>query len=514
MKNLFCIGLVSLAFTILPTPYVSAQDSELPACFTTASDADGDGFGWEWSRVETRYVSCAVTDQSETAPMAVDEFGGFTGELETRAYWNANRDIAGRTIACDSLFFSRESQALEVIDVFEFQHDPLPLVAPFIAFADFSGTSDWSNLSENVSRQRSSNVWTVRDGIYQGPMLLSPWVQIVDRGGRSNNAIRYRRGFGIFECYDPTGEPFVPTGFFDEVLPEPQQQAELPTITSTGVNDANGLSDVDPLINLQTGNEVVLPPITWDLFNDMIGREITCDRFTWDDSLQGYFAFEGVQATEFFIFYPISLSGPQKHGLVVTLQNRQNSFLTNYEFRIIDGEVMPDDVPIFSADNVEIINNTSIRIWDSSNFYTACRDTGKVVGVGLVDATDVKALIPTGVVQLGPNTATDSTNDSIDETIGVANGVEDAGTTDVQTSQDTTDNSSDDSTGNSSDTTTADNENTAVEDEVVASNTQTESTSTDLVSSDETASPSSGGGSIWLPILMFALAFRRPIRAL
>ena len=111
-------------------------------------------------------------------------------------------------------------------------------------------------------------------------MLLSPWVQIVDRGGRSNNAIRYRRGFGIFECYDPTGEPFVPTGFFDEVLPEPQQQAELPTITSTGVNDANGLSDVDPLINLQTGNEVVLPPITWDLFNDMIGREITCDRFT------------------------------------------------------------------------------------------------------------------------------------------------------------------------------------------------------------------------------------------
>ena len=195
-------------------------------------------------------------------------------------------------------------------------------------------------------------------------------MQIVDRGGRPDNAVRYSRGFGTFECYDPTGEPFVPSGFVDEVLPEPQQQAEPPTITSA-VNDTDGISVTGSLINFATGNEVVLPPIRWNLFNDMIGREITCDGFLWDDSLQAYsIPNGGIQATEFFKFYPTSPSGTQEHHLVVTLEDRRYSFLTNYEFRIIDGEVMPDDVPIFSADNVEIINNTSIRIWDSSNFYT------------------------------------------------------------------------------------------------------------------------------------------------
>jgi len=70
----------------------------------------------------------------------------------------------------------------------------------------------------------------------------------------------------------------------------------------------------------------------------------------------------------------------------------------------------------------------------------------------------------------------------------------------VENNPDTTDNISDDSIGNSSNATTAENENTAVEDEVVASNTQADSTGTDLVSSDETGSLSSGGGSFWLPV--------------
>lgn len=70
---------------------------------------------------------------------------------------------------------------------------------------------------------------------------------------------------------------------------------------------------------------------------------------------------------------------------------------------------------------------------------------------------------------------------------------------------------SDDSTGNSNDAAT-ENESTAVEDEVVVSNNEDGSINVSVESSDETTSQS-GGGSFWLPILMFALAFRRPICA-
>ena len=78
---------------------------------------------------------------------------------------------------------------------------------------------------------------------------------------------------------------------------------------------------------------------------------------------------------------------------------------------------------------------------------------------------------------------------------------------------DATDDLSDDSTGNSNDTTTVENENNTNETEIVVSNTQDGSVSIGLESSDETTSQS-GGGSIWLPILMFAVALRRPMRAI
>ena len=124
------------------------------------------------------------------------------------------------------------------------------------------------------------------------------------------------------------------------------------------------------------------------------------------------------------------------------------------------------------------------------------------------NAQDTDNTDSANVAQINPapvdNASDDSTVNSGDST-AVQN------TNDVQTNTDTTDNSSSDSTGNLNDAST---ENTAVEEEAVASNTQTDSTGADLVSSDETVSPSSGGGSFWLPILMFAVAFRRPLRAL
>jgi len=135
-----------------------------------------------------------------------------------------------------------------------------------------------------------------------------------------------------------------------------------------------------------------------------------------------------------------------------------------------------------------------------------------VIADGLLRVFDTNPVAGEGIEPAVTET-TDATNDNANAAVENDNPTV-QNTNDVQANPDTTDNISDDSIGNSSNATTAENENTAVEDEVVASNTQADSTGTDLVSSDETGSLSSGGGSFWLPILIFALAFRRPLCAL
>jgi len=70
-----------------------AQDDPLPECEYTASDYDGDGFGWE------NDGSCRVTDSSQGEP---NIFNWVTGENVDLIwpYWNAYRDIENRVIEC------------------------------------------------------------------------------------------------------------------------------------------------------------------------------------------------------------------------------------------------------------------------------------------------------------------------------------------------------------------------------------------------------------------------------
>lgn len=64
-----------------------------------------------------------------------------------------------------------------------------------------------------------------------------------------------------------------------------------------------------------------------------------------------------------------------------------------------------------------------------------------------------------------------------------------------------------------SETDNADSEDTATNNEIAVSNTQDGSDSIGLDSPDESTTQS-GGGSFWLPLLIFALALRRPLRAI
>jgi len=185
-------------------------------------------------------------------------------------------------------------------------------------------------------------------------------------------------GFATFECYDPTGAAFVPTGSFDEVLPQPQpQQAQPPTILSAAPDDEE-IPETEVIINLETGNEVFLQTPVWDLYKDFVGREITCSDLTWSESIQRYVSINGLRTQKSFKYYPVYSSSLGNEGLLVTA-------------------IRPDEIPVFSFGKVEIVNDSSVRLWSSSTFYYACRDSGRVAGIELVDASDARALVPSGV---------------------------------------------------------------------------------------------------------------------
>ena len=106
---------------------------------------------------------------------------------------------------------------------------------------------------------------------------------------------------------------------------------------------------------------------------------------------------------------------------------------------------------------------------------------------------------------------------SVDETMEVANNIEGTDTIDgsngVLANPIPADNSPDDSSGSSDGVNAAaEDEDIAVDNEVAVSDTQEDSASTDLNLTD--AITSQGGGSIWLPLLIFALALKRPTPAI
>ena len=460
------------------------------------------------------------------------------------AYWNANRDIAGLDIACQGFSFSDELGLYEqTLSLGEFQHAELALTSPFLGRvleAPLIETADIGRLIINP------NVWTVVDGVYTGPMsfinrLVEP-IQINNR-----DAIRLwtsGSNTGYIECYDQGDRSFTPTGSASEVLPEPVS-IETPTVIVKGSQNPP-LDEV--LINKETGTEVVLQSARWDLYNDFIGRSISCSRQVWDGTQYNFGGY-----AEDFIFFPIGTNSIDS-GFVFQNSVFNNSGINNInrDWVVQQGEIQISqftsqfgDVSalgtFFIMDQVEIIpadvdappeffaSKGFVRSWVSSDEFYSCGDKGMVVGIGsllssqsvvdtaarrdLLPIEDVMAVVEQTTVEEPEETEVDATADN-DEASPVA--TDDIVATDTDSDSaatDATDDLSDDSTGNSNDTTTVENENNTNETEIVVSNTQDGSVSIGLESSDETTSQS-GGGSIWLPILMFAVALRRPMRAI
>jgi len=201
LKNLFCIGLVSLAFTI------------------------------------------CLRATAQEAPVIVNPETGAVVNF-SRAYWDANVDIANKRMQCDYFSFDAETgvfvkgedrPAWPIFDesnlhLFNTQYTHLPLAneTTQINFALVELPT------QTIDRSLRLPFWTVNNGSYGGPAVLSrsDFVEIVALNSSTDNAVRV--WFEVDNvpaysvCYDAGGTALLPTGTIGS---DNTQLVDLPNLT-------------------------------------------------------------------------------------------------------------------------------------------------------------------------------------------------------------------------------------------------------------------------------------------
>ncbi len=192
-----------LVFLVLACQSVSAQT--LPTCRSAASDADGDGYGWE------NNASCLITNTSLTNPAFTNRETGTEVNL-IRARWQP-ADFTDNDVLCAEYKFNGTSYEHARRSTL-YTHEPLSSVAPFQGNVIINqGTSD-------------SNTWTLDNGIYYGPAELAatPWLEVVDiprpEALSPDIAVHARNGVRIWRTDDAFTRcsltnpyaAFIPTG--------------------------------------------------------------------------------------------------------------------------------------------------------------------------------------------------------------------------------------------------------------------------------------------------------------
>ena len=401
VKILTTFTIVTVA--ILPgTPQVYAQPSR--DCASTASDPDGDGFGWEWNADAGQLASCVITEESYAPPSPI--FNRETGEeiRLIRPYWNANRDIAGRDIECKGYDFDEtEGRYTNQSGRYDtnLSHDALPLSPPYMAAADFDKNPYFISPDMVIYK-----VWTVIDGRYIGPMMgrmsvnyttpIFDWLEIIDATDTAPAGIRIWGSRPTYrECFDKSGQSFGPTGFIGEEFPANEIQDR--SLIATGISAPAQFAETP--VNLETGQPVNLTTAYWDVYESSWGRAISCWPTQWDGS--NYFP----QFHSGVLNYFYEASTGEQSGFVGTrfgLGGGDGG--TSDERSVVDGKF---DVSGFWSitiyDKLEVIPPTEdinghVRSWHTSESYTVCMDTGGLAGpYNTSDRRDLMPLDPSTI---------------------------------------------------------------------------------------------------------------------
>ena len=333
----------------------------------------------------------ATNVQAQTSPIVVNPETGNEVNL-TRAYWNANVDLANRTLDCEWTTFDRNSgQSSQQGSTLSFRHNPLPAITPSINSALISEngvptTSVWGLFN-------TARAWGVSDGIYSGPMPLhlSPFVEQIAHNSNIINAVRiWDDRYGSFICFDVSGQPLLPTGSAD--------------IANTNLVDLEGFTfefpkalpaniEIPELYSLKTGEKIELVRGVWN-YSDIANHTVSCNALGWDGD-----DYIGQPDSAISVYFPYN----EGDGVAVSSRGQD---IQNW---LIDDTSMEDITlppPRFGFEFMEL-TETGYRMWKNQNneFYnctfnslTAVRTFGN-----FEREIEVDQVSPVTVLALGDN---------------------------------------------------------------------------------------------------------------
>lgn len=345
-----------------PLLFGTASAQSLASCLYAGQDADGDGFGWVADPEATEQPhSCIVDETTQAAPVLVNQETNTPVQL-VRAYWDANRDLTGRTLECEEYLWSNENNLYELQTSYQRYHHSLPDQKPWI------GVWNKSNVNE---------LWTVVDGVLDDRLTLyasanrlsshSYWVELISLNGGVDNATRWwENEFKYHQCSDPATNRFIPTG-----TPGTSTASPSPVSTESLIFTTTPEPQPTNLYTYENGSEVILSRgAAWDI-QDLAYKTIRCDRYTittsGDNTRWRYDDYSDFA----FMFLPPTTSTPRS-GFVASVNTHWGATWARASTWTIENDNTLSGGPtIFQQDWFELTEDV-LRYWEGDYAISTC----------------------------------------------------------------------------------------------------------------------------------------------
>ena len=316
-------------------------------------------------------MPACVTAIAQQAPVIINQETGAQIDL-IRPYWNANVDIANRSVVCDHFQFNSEAAVYELIpgvgwpggDFYlsdeVFTHTPLG--------QDAEGTVRSGNLQNWTGNFRTPS-WNVYDGIYTGlaPFNSHEHIEIVNYDPTTrlfdftanNNAIRVWHSSDLVSpstysvCYDIDGAAFLPTGSASIGNTNLIDLVEV-DFTFQFPQPLSGDEDAPVITRLDTGEQVEFVRGEWR-YNDVPGMR--CSTYRWASGRYETYGDNDGGEVLFITYYPF-VGG----ATVATTTTSSSSYRNNG--LPVTGTVRIEDFQFFDDGYMELVED-GFNLWRS-----------------------------------------------------------------------------------------------------------------------------------------------------
>ncbi len=359
-----------LILYLLTSTNASAQT--IPACESIAQDADGDGFGWVPAPRTPQSLnevphSCAVDETTEAAPTILNKETNEEVQL-VRAYWDANRDFAGRAIECEEYQWNSTTNRYLLIGRYDRLHRPLPAEKPWLN----TWTATRFDLDSTLPPRITNHLWTVIDGVFNDKVGIYTlpsqqminrisWVELIDVNGGVENGTRWWNGSvnEYHQCTDPVTNRFVPTGSPGvATTPSAVFSTESLTFFSPAQSSAPEIEREEEIIFSQGAS--------WDIKN-LAFKMVTCadyDEQSDEDNPQNtWWKFNDNSAYN-IMFLPGAIDSPNSGYVAIQYLHQGANFPFAYPWTVLGNGKMDygeQSFPIGGSDWFELVSDIEGR---------------------------------------------------------------------------------------------------------------------------------------------------------